>query len=334
MIWVAVLADAARPARQTAVATIGLGLAMAFTHPALAVMSLLYLIVGLVLAGLGRPFPRRALGTAAAMTILLVAAYLLTSTFLPPTNPSIVHELSVGRYNYVDPAWLVATILLFPMLPTLWLLLLAPAAEGASPHWRIPASVIAIIGVLGLWLAASGTSLLTPIFARASAMHVLALVAALASAMPFWSRHARRPLMWFAAITAVAAVSYNVDLWLFGRFVDRHLEAGVINVDDPRRPKWPRQRAGRAIDASTFFKWAAKPDYVRDVVLPEYQEYYQALAFYTFFRSDRHSVLFRLMSPRQWVPFECPAIDRALAGARDELDRQFLTFLRENYCVR
>ena len=32
MIWVAVLADAARPVRQAAVATIGLGLAMAFTH--------------------------------------------------------------------------------------------------------------------------------------------------------------------------------------------------------------------------------------------------------------------------------------------------------------
>jgi hypothetical protein len=334
MIWVAVLADPSRPIRQTAVATIGLGLTMALTHPAVAVMSLLYLIVGLVLAGLGRPFPRRALGAAAVMTILLLVAYLLTSTFLPPTNSSIVYELSVGRYNYVEPAWLLATVLLFPMLATLWLLLLAPAAEGANPRWRTPASVIAIIGVLGLWLAASGTSLLTPIFARASAMHVLALAAALACAMPLWPLHARRPLMWLAAITAVAAVSYNVDLWLFGRFVDRHLEAGVINVDDPGRPKWPPQRGGRvAMAASTFFKWADRPDYVRDVVLPEYQQYYQALAFYSFFRSDRHSVLFRLMSPRQWVPFECPAIDRALVRARDDLDRRFLTFLRGNYCV-
>jgi hypothetical protein len=267
------------------------------------------------------------------MTVLLLAAYLFTSAFLPPTNPSIIDALSVGRYDHIDPAWLAATLWLFPILAILWLLLLAPAAEGMSSQWRIPASVIAIVGIVGLWFAANGTSLLTPIFARHSAMHVLALAAALASTMPLWSLHARRPLMWLAAITAVAAVSYNVDLWLFGRFVDRHLEAGVINVDDAGRPKWPLQRTRQAIDTSLFFKWAAKPDYLRDVVLPDYQRYYQALAFYSFFRSDRRSVLFRRMLPRQWVPFECAATDRALARARDDLDRQFLTFLRENYCV-
>jgi len=49
MIWAAVLADPVRPARHSVIATIGLGMAMAFTHPAMAVMSLLYLIVGLVL---------------------------------------------------------------------------------------------------------------------------------------------------------------------------------------------------------------------------------------------------------------------------------------------
>jgi hypothetical protein len=308
---------------------------MAFTHPSTAVMSLLYLIVGLVLVRLGRPFPRRALGAAAGMTVLLLAAYVLTSAFLPPTNPSIIHELSFGRYNYVDAAWLLATVWIFPMLAVLWLLLLAPTAGGLNPRWRVPPLAITVIGVLGLWFAANGTSLLTPIFARHSATHVLALAAALASAMPAptWSAHARRPLMWFAAITAVAAVSYNVDLWLFGRFVDRHLEAGVINVHDTTRPKWPSQRERASIDTSLFFKWAAKPDYVRDVVLPDYQRYYQALAFYSFFRSDGHSVLFHRIPPRQWIPFECPAVDRALARARDDLDRQFLSFLRANYCV-
>jgi hypothetical protein len=333
MIWAALLADPARHVRQIAIATIGLGLAMAFTHPAMAAMSLLYLVVGLVLVRAGRPFPRRALGAAAAMTVLLLAAYLFTSSFLPPTNPSIIDALSVGRYDHIDPAWLVATLWLFPILAILWLLLLAPAAEGVRSQWRIPASAIIIVGIVGLWLAANGTSLLTPIVARHSATHVLALAAALASAMPLWSLHARRPLMWLAAITAVAAVSYNVDLWLFGRFVDRYLEPGVINVDDSGRPKWPLQRVRGAMDESTFFKWAAGPDYIRDVVLPDYQRYYQALAFYSFFRSDRHSVLFHPIPPRQWLPFECAAVDRAMPRARDGLDRQFLTFLRKNYRV-
>ena len=334
MIWAAVLADPARPARHSVIATIGLGIAMAFTHPVMAVMSLLYFIVGMVIVLTGRPFPRRALVAAAAMTVLLLAAYLLTSTFLSPTNSSIVHELSIGRDNYVDAAWLLATVWVFPMLPVLWLLLLAPAAEGLNPRWRVPSPAIAAVGLLGLWFAANGTSLLTPIFARYSATYVLALAMALASALPAWSAHARQPLMWFAAITAVAAVSYNVDLWLFGRFVDRHLEPGIVNVNDPGRPSWPSQRGGASIDKSLFSKWAGQSDYVRDVVLPDYQSYYQALAFYSFFRSDRQSVLFRLMLPRQWVPFECPAVDRALVRARDDLDRQFLSFLRANYCVQ
>ena len=221
------------------------------------------------------------------MTILLLAAYLLTSTFLPPTNPSIVYELSVGRYNYVDPAWVLATVLLFPMLATLWLLLLAPAAGGANPHWRLPASVIAIIGVLGLWLAASGTSLLTPIFARASAMHVLALAAALASAMPLWPLHARRPLMWLAAITAVAAVSYNVDLWLFGRFVDL--------VSRPASSTWTIHAARHGHHRAAVEAMAVRvlsssgrrnPTMSAMSCSRTTSRILQALAFYSFFRSD------------------------------------------------
>jgi hypothetical protein len=336
VIWAALLADPARPARQTAVATVGLGLAMAFTHPSTAAMSLLYLIVGLVLVRYGRPFPRRALVAAAAMTVLLLAAYALTSTFLPPTNPSIIDALGMGRYDYIDLGWMVATLSIFPMLAALWLLLLSPEAEGANPRWRVPPLAITIVGVFGLWFAANGTSLLTPFFARHSATYVLALAVALTSAMqhPARAAHVRRPLMWFAAITAVAAVSYNADLWLFGRFVDTRLEPGVINVDDPRRPSWPWPRRREAADMSLFFKWAAKPDYVRDVVLPDYQRFLQALAFYSFFRTDGHSVLFHRIPPRQWIPFECAPVARALVNAHDDPRRQFLAFLSENYCVR
>jgi len=336
MIWVALLADPARSIRQTTVATLGLGLVMAFTHPSTAAMSLLFLIIGLVRLRYGRPFPRRVLAAVAAMTVLLLGGYALTSRFLPPTNPSIIFALEMGRYDYVDLGWMVATLSIFPMLAALWLLQLAPGIAGANPRWHVPSSAITLVGVLGLWFAANSTSLLTPIFARQSAVYVLALAVALAFAMPHpvWSVHARRPLMWFAAITAVAAVSYNIDLWLFGRFVDRHLEPGVINVDASGRPSWPLQRRREAMDTSTFFKWAAKPDYVRDVVLPDYQRYYQSLAFYSFFRSDGRSVLFHRIPPGQWIPFECPPVERALARARGDLDRRFLAFLSENYCVR
>jgi hypothetical protein len=51
---------------------------------------------------------------------------------------------------------------------------------------------------------------------------------------------------------------------------------------------------------------------VRDVVVPDCQRYIHSLAFYSFFRSGR----------------------RALTSARDDLDRQFLKFLSESYCVR
>ena len=132
-IWVALLADPARSIRQTTVATLGLGLAMAFTHPSTAAMSLIFLIIGLVRTRFGRPFPRGVIVAAATMTALLLAAYALTSTFLPPTNPSIVDALGIGRYDYVDLAWMVVTLFIFPMLPALWLLQLAPGNRGGEP---------------------------------------------------------------------------------------------------------------------------------------------------------------------------------------------------------
>ena len=293
------LADPALSLRQVVVASLVLGLMMAFTHPSTGAMSLLFLIIGLVHVRYGRPFPRRVLAAAAAMAVSLLVAYELTSTFLPPTNPSIIDALGAGRYDYVDLGWMLATLFIFPMLAALWLLQLAPRIAASNARWYVPWPANAVVGVLGLWFAANTTSLLTPIFARQSAVYVLALAVALAfAAPPAWSVHARRPLMWFAAITAVAAVSYNIDLWLFGCFVDRHLEPGVVNVDAPGRSPWPLQRRREAMDTSTFFKWTAKPDYVRDVVLPDYQRYYQALAFYSFFRSDGRSVLFHRIPHR------------------------------------
>jgi hypothetical protein len=223
----------------------------------------------------------------------------------------------------------------FPVLAALWFLLVAPGLEGVGLRSRIVRPAIIIMAVVGLWFAANGTSLLTYLFARHSATHVFALALALALASPAlqWLERARRPLMLYATIMAVAAISYNVDLVLFGRFVDRHLTAGLADVDKLPPSEWPRLRQRAPIDASTFFKWQAAPDYVRDVVVPDYQRYIHSLAFYSFFRSGRRAVLFHALPAGYWTPFECPAARRALGNARDDLDRQFLRFLSENYCV-
>ena len=133
------------------------------------------------------------------------------------------------------------------------------------------------------------------------------------------------------AIITVAAISYNVDLILFGRFIDQRLVAGVVDVD--KSSPAADQRGRTSPSTNSYFKWAEGSDYVHDVVAPNYQRYPHSLAFYSFFRSNRRSVLFHDVPTRFWMPYECPALDRALARARDDLDRQFLTFLRENYCV-
>jgi hypothetical protein len=136
--------------------------------------------------------------------------------------------------------------------------------------------------------------------------------------------------MLYAAIAAVAVVSYNVDLFLFGRFVDLHMAPGVVDVDKQSVP-WSTRFV--APTARIYFKWAAGPDYVRDVVVPTYDWYRVTLAFYSFFRSDRQSILFhRLGRPGEWLPYDCATLDRVRAS--DEQDRFFLTFLSQNYCVR
>jgi hypothetical protein len=336
MIWLSFVADPARSRTAISLVTIGIALLLAFAHPITAVMSLLYLVVGSAFLAAGRSFPRHTLAPAAAMALLVIAAYFVTSATLSPSNPTIATLHATARYDYIDPVYLLATLAVFPAVAALWLLLLAPGAENAGLPRRFLRPVVMVAAVLGLWFAANGTSLLTYLFARHSAAHVLALALALAVAGPIaaWLDRARLALIAYAAIVGVAAVSYSVDLVLFGRFVDRHLTQGITDVDKLPRSEWPRLRARPPIDTSTFFKWVAAPDYVRDVVVPDYQRYIHSLAFYSFFRSDRRSVLFHNLPAGYWTPFECPPVERALARARDDLDRQFLTLLSERYCVR
>jgi hypothetical protein len=335
MIWAAYIAEPARSRMAVFVATFGFALLLCFSHPITALMSLIYLTVGGALSAVGRPFPRHTLAAAAVMAVLVLAGYLVTTAFLSTSNPTIAAMHATARYDYIDPIWMIGTLAVFPVLAALWFLLVAPGIENAGLRSRLFQPAVVVMTIIGLWFAANGTSLLTSLFARHSAPHVLALALALALAGPAlqWLDRARRPLMLYAAIVAIAAVSYNTDLVLFGRFVDRHLAAGLTDVDKLPPAEWPRPRKRAPIDATTVFKWSAGSDYVRDIVVPDYQRYILSLAFYSFFRSDRNAILFHNLPASFWTPFECPAARRALAGARDDLDRQFLKFLSEKYCV-
>jgi len=295
---------------------------------------LLFALVGGALRLLGRPFPPRLAIAAAAMGGALLVAYFVTSALFHPSNPTVALNQGFNKFDYINPIWLLATLALFPTLAALWLLLLAPGLEAAAARWRLAPAAIVIIAGLGLWFAAAGTGPLTWLYARHTASHVLALALALALVSPAaWLVAARRPLMLYAAITALAAVSYNVDLFLFGRFVDNHVRPGVTDVDAPAAA-WPA-RFSEPYGERSYLKWGAGRDYQRDVVVPLYDWYQVTLAFYSFFRSDRESVLFHpLGRPGDWIPFECAALDRARPRAHDAGDRMFLDFLSDRYCVR
>jgi len=334
LIWFAWLAEPARSSTAIVLATFLAALAIAFTHPAMALLSLVVALTGGVLILCGRPFPHRQAISAAAMAVLLLAAYVVIGAAFPPSNPTIVLQQGLNKYAYVNPVWMMATLAFFPMLAAVWLLLLAPGLESARLRWRLSPRAILIVGGLGLWFAAAGTELLTWLYARHTASHLLAVALALALVSPTaWLASARRPLMLCAAIAATAAVSYNADLFLFGRFVDRQLRPGVVDVETPS-VAWPPPMTG-AYGMTSYFKWAAGPDYQSDVVVPTYDWYEVTLAFYSFFRSDRQGVLFHpLHRHGAWVPFECAPLETARRHPHDARDEMFFAFLSENYCVR
>jgi hypothetical protein len=272
------------------------------------------------------------------MGALLIAAYFVMATLMPPSNPTVAAQHAMAKYDYIDPAWMLATLAYFPMLAALWILLLAPGFESAALRWRLAPIATAVVGVIGMWFAFNGTNSLTWIFARQTAPYVLALALALALASPAstWLAAARLPLTLFAAIIAVASLSYTIDLALFGRAVDAAL--APLSSDATSAPRFseigPAPPPAERTLARIYFKWTAAPDYVRDIVLPDYGSRRVTFAFYTFFRSDRRAVLYRpLGRPGEWIPFECSPADRALKQARDGIDRRFLRFVRERYCM-
>ena len=156
MMWMAVVANPERSDRIVAIATVVLGAAMALSHPTTGLMSLVFLIALGGLALLGRPLPRRIAIATAALTVLLIAAYFAESTWLPATNPTILIAVDRIRYDYVDPRWMLATLVLFPMLAALWLLMLAPGVNALNGRWRFSRPAISVIAIFGVWFAEIG----------------------------------------------------------------------------------------------------------------------------------------------------------------------------------
>ena len=328
LIWLAAIADPARSSRMGVVLSLLFAPLLAFTHPGIALLSLLFAVAGAALSALGRPFPHPLAVASFLMGLVLLAAYFALGTLFQSSNPTIAVQQGLNKYDYVDPLRLLRTIALFPMLGCVWLLLLLPGLGRPS------GPILALVAGVGLWFAAAGTGLLTWLYARHSAPLVLAVALALALAAPgAWLVNARRPLMCCAAIAAVAALSYNIDLVLFGRFVDRQARPGITDVD-ATPVFWPAPLAGAYGERGTF-KWAAAPDYQRDVVVPIYDWYRVTLAFYSYFRSGRQSVLFHPLGQRgDWIPFTCAPVERAARAPHDGPDRLFLAFLSDRYCVR
>ena len=126
LVWAAIVAKPGRSRAAVVLVTAGFAVPLAFTHPATGLISLLYMLTGGLLAAAGRPFPRQALIAAAAMTALLLCAFLVTDALLPPTNPTVTMVLATSRYFYIDPVWMAATLTVYPLLAVLSLLMLIP----------------------------------------------------------------------------------------------------------------------------------------------------------------------------------------------------------------
>lgn len=334
MIWAALIARPDCTTGQLIISTVILGALMVFTHPATMLMTAAYLLLGAALAASGRHFPKPTLLAAGAMTALLLAGYLITSRLLPTTNPTIIRALAENQFDFVNPWWMLATLGRSPVLPALWLLLVAPGASAARLRWRLsPAAVVCIFG-LGLWFAANGVTQVTWIYVRHFGVYALVLALALAIVdPPMWSRVAPRALTSFATIMAVAAISYSVDLTLLDRYIASRTPDHALADAETLTPPWPPPRQAPTA-RRILFKWTAGPDYVRDVVVPDYDWYLLTLAFQSFFLSQRTAILYHSISDAGWVPYECPPVRRALAAARDQGDARFLQFvLAHHYCT-
>lgn len=334
MIWLALASDPARSTAGVILVTLLLGIVMVFSHAVLALMGLMFVMAGFALPFVGQRLPARLLLAAALLSVAILAAHFAMDRWVPPINPTDGASHEVNRLAYINPVWMLRTIAHFPVLAALWFLLLVPAAGLLGLRWRFLPALTLTVAVAGLWLAVAGTTLKMETWSRHTGVYVLALALVLALPAPAaWLKAAQRPLILFAAVAALSAVSFNVDVWLFGRYIDREMKPGVVDAATLAHP-WPSKRPAPAL-LLALFKYGAGQDYVRDVVMPIYDFSRVPLAFYSFFRSDRHSVLFHpLGGGAEWKPYRCPAVSRALDHARDAKDRMFLEFIARDYCTQ
>lgn len=333
MIWLAWVSSPGRTTAHVALVTLLLGAVMAFSHAVLALMGLLFVLVGIAMSIFDRRLPMRTLYSVALLSLAILAVHFAMELWVPPVNPTDGASHEANQLAYINPMWMLRTIAHFPMLAALWFLLLVPAGYLLRQQWRFLAGMTFVVAVFGLWFALAGTSLKTDTWARHTGVYVLAL--ALALALPgsaAWLKRAERPLILFAAVAAVSAVSFNIDVWLFGRYIDRDLRPGIVDAATVAHP-WP-STLPRPAALRIVFKYGAGKDYVRDVVMPSYDFSRIPLAFYSYFRSDRRSVLFHpLGGGADWRPYECHAVARALDHARDTEDRMFLELVARQYCA-
>src|SRR5262249_20715683 len=156
--------------------------------------------------------------------------------------------------DVINPWWMLATIGRSPMLAALWLLMLAPGLNAAALRWRLPPAAVWAIGGLGLWFAVNGVTQGTWLYARHTAVPVVALPAPVARAAPSaaWLAGARRALGLFAAITVAAALSYSVDLVLLERYVGSRLAPGFVDAETLRDPPWPGPRPAPSLHRVVF----------------------------------------------------------------------------------
>ena len=333
LMWLAVIVRPARTTAQIALATLLLGLAMAFCHPVTGLMTLVYLVAGGVLVGLRRPFPRHTLVAGAALAVLLLLAYFAQSRWLAATNPTILNAVSIIRFDYIDPDLDGGND---GDVPDAGRAVVAPAGAGLHCGRDAPvAPTVALIADLRA-VVRSGRHGHADLALRPPhrGLHPGRGGRARPAAARGLARRRQRRVgaLCPGRIGGVRVRTTSISCCSAASSIATPRQAGSMSIGSPWHGS--REFGGQQRHALAF-KWGAGQDYVRDMVVPTFDWYRLTLAFYTYFHSDRQRVLYHLVErPGDWKPYECPALARARALPHDATDLKFIDFLAEHYCPR
>ena len=155
LIWLALVSDPARSTAGVVLATLLLGAVMAFSHPALALMGLFFVAAGLALPLFGQRLPTRSLVAVAVLSVALLAFYLASARWLPPTNPTDGASQEANRFAYLSPVWMLRTLMFFPMIAVLWFLAACAGRRHLAAALAVPAARHTGVAAVRLWFAAS-----------------------------------------------------------------------------------------------------------------------------------------------------------------------------------